>query len=125
MAIRPQNQIMQRPQNAVSDWDDRGQKFTQFINKGAIKNLLSQSLGGPQAAAQLTSTLISVVSQNEKLQKAPPMQILAAALRFEIGMGLSYVLGDYSIIPYENKKNGEVTAQSVGAKPKAQLLAML
>lgn len=112
-AIRPQNQIVQRPQtqNAVSDFDDRGKKFTQFINGNAIKNLLAQSLGGPQAAAQVTSTLISVVSQNEKLQKAPPLQILAAALRFEVGMGLSLVLGDYSIIPYENKKTGEVTAQ--------------
>ncbi len=102
MAIRPQNQIMQRPQNAVSDWDDRGQKFTQFINKGAIKNLLSQSLGGPQAAAQVTSTLISQVSQNYKLQECKPMTILAAALRGEVAMGLSLVLGDYAIIPYKD-----------------------
>ena len=111
MANTPRNQIVQRPQGAGQDFDDRGKKFTTFINGNAIKNLLTQSLGGPQQAAQLTSTLISVVSQNEKLQKAPPMQILAAALRFEVGMGLSYVLGDYSIIPYENKKNGDVTAQ--------------
>ena len=99
------------PQTTVADFDDSGKKFTAFINGNAIKKLLTQSLGGPQQAAQVTSTLISVVSQNEKLQKAPPMQILAAALRFEIGMGLSLVLGDYSIIPYENKKTGEVTAQ--------------
>lgn len=102
MAIRPQNQIMQRPQNAVSDWDDRGQKFTQFINKAAIKNLLSQSLGGPQAAAQVTSTLISQVSQNYKLQECKPMTILAAALRGEVAMGLSLALGDYAIIPYKD-----------------------
>lgn len=112
MARQANNQIAPRAaQNVVADFDDRGKKFTSFINGNAIKNLLTQSLGGPQQAAQVTSTLISVVSQNEKLQKAPPMQILAAALRFEIGMGLSLVLGDYSIIPYENKKTGEVTAQ--------------
>jgi phage RecT family recombinase len=39
------------------------------------------------------------------------MQILACALRGEIGMGLSLILGDYSIIPYENKRDGSVTAQ--------------
>lgn len=113
MATRPANQITRRPQQtgAVADFDDRGKKFTTFINGGAIKNLLTQSLGGPQQAAQLTSTLIAVVQANEKLQKAPPMQILAGALRGEIGMGLSLILGDYSIIPYENRRDGTVTAQ--------------
>lgn len=111
MAMKPQNQIVRRPQNAVADFDDRGKKFTTFINGNAIKNLLTQSLGGPQQAAQLTSTLIAVVQANEKLQKAPPMQILAGALRGEIGMGLSLILGDYSIIPYENRRDGSVTAQ--------------
>ena len=105
MAARPTNQITRRPQQtgAVADFDDRGKKFTSFINGNAIKNLLSQSLGGPQAAAQVTSTLISQVSQNEKLQQCQPMTILAAALRGEVGMGLSLVLGDYAIIPYGNK----------------------
>lgn len=112
MARQANNQIAPRAQvNAAADFDDRGKKFTSFINGSAIKNLLTQSLGGPQQAAQMTSTLISVVSQNEKLQQAPPMQILAGALRGEIGMGLSLVLGDYSIIPYENRKEGTVTAQ--------------
>lgn len=111
MAMKPQNQIVRRPQGAVADFDDRGKKFTTFINGNAIKNLLTKSLGGPQQAAQLTSTLIAVVQANEKLQKAPPMQILAGALRGEIGMGLSLILGDYSIIPYENRRDGTVTAQ--------------
>lgn len=113
MARTANNQIAQRPQqgNVFTDFDDSGKKFTQFVNGQAIKNLLTSSLGGPQQAAQLTSTMISVVSANDKLQKAPPMQILSAALRGEIGMGLSLVLGDYSIIPYENNKTGIVTAQ--------------
>lgn len=102
MARQANNQIMQRPQApaAVSDFDDRGKKFTTFVNSNAIKNLLSQSLGGPQAAAQVTATLISQVSANQKLQQCQPMTILAAALRGEIGMGLSLVMGDYAIIPY-------------------------
>lgn len=102
MAMKPQNQIVRRPQNAAADFDDRGKKFTTFINGSAIKNLLNQSLGGPQAAAQVTSTLISQVSQNEKLQQCKPMTILAAALRGEVGMGLSLALGDYAIIPYKD-----------------------
>ena len=43
----------------AADYDDSGKKFTQFINGNAIKNLLTQSLGGPMQAAQVTSTLIS------------------------------------------------------------------
>lgn len=105
MAQQPRNQIAQRPQQQqiVNDFDDRGKKFTTFINGQAIKNLLSQSLGGPQAAAQVTSTLISQVSANPKLQQCQPMTILAAALRGEVGMGLSLVLGDYAIIPYKDQ----------------------
>lgn len=105
MAQQPKNQIAQRPQQGqiVNDFDDRGKKFTTFINGQAIKNLLSQSLGGPQAAAQVTSTLISQVSANPKLQQCQPMTILAAALRGEVGMGLSLVLGDYAIIPYKDQ----------------------
>ena len=105
MAQQARNQIAQRPQQSqiVNDFDDRGKKFTTFINGNAIKNLLSQSLGGPQAAAQVTSTLISQVSSNPKLQQCQPMTILAAALRGEVGMGLSLVLGDYAIIPYKDQ----------------------
>ena len=106
MARQANNQIMQRPQQqaaAVNDFDDRGKKFTTFVNSNAIKNLLSQSLGGPQAAAQVTATLISQVSANPKLQQCQPMTILAAALRGEIGMGLSLVMGDYAIIPYKDQ----------------------
>lgn len=102
MARTAENAITRRPQNsaAVNDFDDRGKKFTTFINSNAIKNLLTTSLGGPQAAAQVTSTLIAQVSANPKLQQCQPMTILAAALRGEVGMGLSLVLGDYAIVPY-------------------------
>lgn len=102
MARTAQNQIVQRPQAAAADFDDSKKKFTTFINGAAVKNLLSQSLGGPQAAAQVTATLISQVSANPKLQQCQPMTVLAAALRGEIGMGLSLVMGDYAIIPYGN-----------------------
>ena len=99
---KPGNSLAPRGQGggAVNGFDDRGVKFTSFINGSAVKKLLTQSLGGPQQAAQVTSTLISQVSANEKLQQCQPMTILSAALRGEIGMGLSLVLGDYAIIPY-------------------------
>lgn len=102
MARQANNQIVQRPQQGgnMNAFDDRGQKFTTFINTNAVKNLLTQSLGGPQAAAQLTSTLISQVSANDRLKQCQPMTILSAALRGEIGMGLSLPLGDYAIVPY-------------------------
>lgn len=114
MAKTANNSIAPRNPNyapSAADYDDRGKKFTTFINGNAIKGMLEKSLSDPRMVAQLTATLIAVVSQNEKLQKAPPWQILSSALRFEVGMGLSLALGDYSIIPYENKRTGEVTAQ--------------
>lgn len=105
MARQANNQLVNHPApqaGGMSAFDDRGQKFTTFINTNAVKNLLSQSLGGPQAAAQLTSTLISQVSANDRLKQCQPMTILSAALRGEIGMGLSLTLGDYAIVPYKD-----------------------
>jgi len=81
----------------------QGGGFSAFINSPAVRAMIEKSVSNPKTAASLVSTLISVVSANEKLKECDGNTIIAAALRGEVGMGLSLALGQYAIVPYGNQ----------------------
>ena len=72
--------------------------FSAAITSESMQAMISKSLGGSNAAARFTSTLISAVSSSEQLRGCDPSTIVAAALRGE-GMGLIYGHG-YYLVPY-------------------------
>lgn len=74
--------------------------FSAFVTGNSMQAMLSKACGSPQAAAQVSSTVIRVVSDNPKLRECDWGEIVTAALYGEIGLGLSIALGDYNIIPY-------------------------
>ena len=74
--------------------------FSSIITMPSNKGMIEKCVGDPARAASLISTLISVVNSNTSLQRCRPETIISAALRGEIGMGLSLALGEYGIIPY-------------------------
>ena len=74
--------------------------FSAFVTGNSMQAMLSKACGSPQAAAQVSSTVIRVVSDNPKLRECDWGDIVTAALYGEIGLGLSIALGDYNIIPY-------------------------
>ena len=80
---------------------ERKQEFSKFVTKPDVRDGIVARLGGDvRMASRLISTIISVVSGNEKLQECDYNSILTAALYGEVGMGLSLALGEYGIIPY-------------------------
>lgn len=72
--------------------------FSAAITSEGMQGMINKSLGGSNAAARFTSTLISAVSSSDKLRDCDPSSIVAAALRGE-GMGLIYGHG-YYLVPY-------------------------
>ena len=80
--------------------NNRGKSFSMVINDPANREAIDKSIGDPSRAASFVSTIISVVNTTPKLKECEPSGIISAALRGEIGMGLSVTLGDYAIIPY-------------------------
>jgi recombination protein RecT len=82
--------------------------FSSVISGQAMQAMLNKSLADPRRVASFTSTLISTVSASRKLQQCDPNTIIAAALRGE-GMGLSVVLGQYSIVPYKTTANFQLS----------------
>ena len=82
--------------------------FTATISGNAVQNMIMQSLKDPRRAASFTSTLISVVNGSRQLQNCNPASIISAALRGE-GMNLSLALGHYSIVPYGENANYQLS----------------
>lgn len=78
----------------------RNKPFSLVINDPANRQMIDRSVGDPARAASFVSTVISVVNTTPKLRECEASGIISAALRGEIGMGLSVALGDYAIIPY-------------------------
>ncbi len=75
--------------------------FTAYINDSKVKNAIVERLGGDvQAASRLISTITAAVNGNDKLKECDYNTIVSAALTGEVGMNLSYALGQYTIIPY-------------------------
>lgn len=93
--MKATNQIVP---NKTNNGEKKG--FSALINSDASRKMIDKSIGDPQRAASFVSTLISVVNANEKLRECDAGSIISAALRGEVGMGLSVALGEYSIIPY-------------------------
>ena len=82
--------------------------FGSIISGAAQQEIIRKALNDPRRAANFTSTLISVVGSNEKLKACDPKSVIAAALHGE-GMDLSLALGQYSIVPYGNKANYQLS----------------
>ena len=96
--MRGTNQIQTASANAQMQNKPRG--FSSIITMPSNKTMIEKCIGDPARAASFISTLISVVNSNNQLQKCRPETIISAALRGEIGMGLSLALGEYGVIPY-------------------------
>ena len=96
--MRGTNQIQTASANAQMQNKPRG--FSSIITMPSNKTMIEKCIGDPARAASFISTLISVVNSNTSLQKCRPETIISAALRGEIGMGLSLARGEYGVIPY-------------------------
>ena len=82
--------------------------FTATISGAAVQKMISTALHDPRRAASFTSTLISLVNSNKKLQECEPASVISAALRGE-GMNLSLALGQYSVVPYGKSANFQLS----------------
>ncbi len=96
--MRGTNQIQTSSANAQMQNKPRG--FSSIITMPSNKTMIEKCIGDPARAASFISTLISVVNSNKQLRECRPETIISAALRGEIGMGLSLALGEYGVIPY-------------------------
>lgn len=95
--------------------------ITAFLNQDKVKNQLVQAVG--KNSMRFVSSVVSAVTVNPALQECTNPSILSAALLGEsLNLSPSPQLGQYYMVPYENKKEGVKVAQfQMGYKGYIQL----
>lgn len=84
--------------------------ITAYMSQDAVRRQISQAVG--KNSDQFITSIISAVNANPELQKCTNASIVSAAL---IGQSLrlspSPQLGQYYMVPYQNRKKGTYEAQ--------------
>lgn len=110
------NSLVQRTGNG------KPQTFSAFLTSDAIKNRINNMVGGKDGQ-RFISAVISAVSVNPGLTECEHSTILSAALLGEsLKLSPSPQLGQYYLVPFNDKKRGTKVAQfQLGYKGYIQL----
>ena len=108
------NSLANRPQQKLD--------FSVYLTQEAAKKEINKVLGG-QAGTRFISSIISAVQATPALAECTNSSILTAALQGEaLNLSPSLQLGQYYLVPYDNKKKGVKEAQfQLGYKGYIQL----
>lgn len=101
----------------------RKMTFSMAISTPSYQKLINNTLRDEKRAARFVSAITSAVAINPLLQECEPATILSGALLGEsLGLSPSPQLGQYYLVPYDNRKRGVKEAQfQLGYKGYVQL----
>lgn len=89
-------------------------KFSVAITTEGYKKLINNTLGDPKRSQRFVTAITSAVAVNQQLQECEAGSILAAALLGEtLNLSPSPQLRQYYLVPFNNKKTGDVKATFV------------
>lgn len=108
MARTPSNTVS--PTNSLAPKSKP--KFSVAIQSDAYKNLINNTLNDPKRASRFIASVTSAVSVNPALQECDAATILSAGLLGEaLNLSPSPQLGQFYMVPYDDKKRGCKVAQ--------------
>ena len=91
-----------------------------YLTKTAVKQQINNIVGGN--AQRFTSAIISAVTVNQELQKCTNQSILSGALLGEsLKLSPSPQLGQYYLVPFNDRQKGKVAQFQLGYKGYIQL----
>lgn len=94
------NEIIEKPKT-----------FSQYLTQDSIKNKIN-SIVGSDKGASFISGLLSAVTANPALAQCTPASLLnCALLGHSLNLSPSPQLGQYYMVPYENRKLGVTESQ--------------
>lgn len=86
--------------------------FGMTINSEGYKRMINQTLGDPKKAARFVTAITSAVTTNPALQNCDAKTIVSAGLLGEtLNLSPSPQLGQYYLVPFNDRKNNRTTAQ--------------
>ena len=97
--------------------------FTMMISSGAYKRLINRSLVDPVRAQRFVTAITSAVATNPDLERCDISTIISAGLLGEsLQLSPSPQLGQYYLVPFNDRKNGRTVATfQLGYKGYTQL----
>lgn len=97
--------------------------FSAMLSTKGYQNLINNTLKDPKRAQRFVAAITAAVAINPALAECDPATILSGALLGEsLGLSPSPQLGQYYLVPYDNKKKGRKDAQfQMGYKGYVQL----
>lgn len=97
--------------------------FPVAVNTPSMQKLIANALHDPARCARFTASIVSAVSVNQALQNCDRNTVISGALLGEsLNLSPSPQLGQYYLVPFNNKKKGIQDAQFVlGYKGYVQL----
>lgn len=97
-------------------------KFSIAIQTPMYQKLVNDTLGDPERARRFVAAITSAVAVNPSLQSCDAGTVLSAALLGEsLNLSPSPQLGQYYMVPYNDKKRGPIAQFQLGYKGYIQL----
>lgn len=97
-------------------------KFTDFMTSSLMQKKVNEIIGDEKKGARFTSSIISAVNNNPSLAECDNMSILSGALLGEsLNLSPSPQLGNYYLVPFNDKERGKVATFQLGYKGYIQL----
>lgn len=97
------------------------QSMAMYLTCEAVKNQINSIVGGKNGT-RFISAVVSAVNNNPALQECTNQSILAAALLGEsLNLSPSPQLGQYYMVPFDDKEKGKVAQFQLGYKGYIQL----
>lgn len=111
-----------RPNNQLTPRNNAPATFSNFITGEGIKRKINEMVGGKDGQRFITS-IISAVSNNPALAECEHGSILSAAMLGEsLGLSPSVQLGQFYMVPFNDRKNNrKVATFQIGYKGYIQL----
>ena len=108
-------------QNSLANRSNQRLGITAYLTNDAVKNQINSVIGGKDGT-KFISAVVSAVNNNPALQECTNQSILAAALLGEsLKLSPSPQLGQYYMVPFNDKNKGKVAQFQLGYKGYIQL----
>ncbi len=107
--------------NNRQDFIENGMAFSAYLSQDAVKRKVNDVIGG-RDGQRFISAIVSATTANPALQECTNSSILSAAMLGEsLKLSPSPQLGQYYLVPYNDKKQGKVAQFQLGYKGYIQL----
>ena len=108
-------------QNSLTNRNNQRLGITAYLTADAVKNQINNVVGGKDGT-KFISAVVSAVNNNPALQECSNQSILSAALLGEsLKLSPSPQLGQYYMVPFNDKNKGKVAQFQLGYKGYIQL----